>query len=384
MKILLSVNGRFHFFDLAKSLKLNGNEVKLITTYPKYKVREWSFINSEIITFFSLEILKRLVAPRLITYRSIFQYYHKRVFDLITSIYISEKYDIFVGLSGNCERSFIKAQKKGLKTVLHTGSTHIAYQQETFIKQHELIGLDYPKMSSKQYELILREYQLADIIVVPSKHVQQTFEDNGIHKDKLRVNNYGTDLTKFRSVIRNTGDKFRIISVGSVNYLKGVHHLVEAFVQANVKNSELIFVGKIRPEIKEYTEKVLASCENIRFIGHRPQAELYKYYSNANLFALASMDEGLSLVLIEAMACGLPILAYNNTGAADVVKNGISGKVIMKFDVSSLAKEILAFSEMGAQLKIMGKNARKSVVNGYAWSDFGKREVNIYKSILNV
>ena len=89
-------------------------------------------------------------------------------------------------------------------------------------------------------------------------------------------------------------------------------------------NFELWHVGVIDNEMKPYIEKF--KSKKIVFKGTQRQEELYKFYSQGSVFILPSIQDGFGMVIFQAMACGLPVILSENTGAYDVItKDGEEG-----------------------------------------------------------
>jgi glycosyltransferase involved in cell wall biosynthesis len=225
----------------------------------------------------------------------------------------------------------------------------------------------------------IKEYSLADYISVPSKHVKRTFVNYGIDKNKIIHNPYGVDLSKF-SKVESCSEKFIIIACGAVSLFRGAHYLIEAFYGLNMKNAELCFIGGIREEMLVFINKY--KHKNIKFLGHKSQNELYKYYSQGSLLCITSMDEGLAMVIPQAMACGLAIFATDNTGADDMVKDGVEGKIIDSFSVDSIQKALLWAYNNQDEVSRMGLRAKNTVSSGFSWHDYSDRALDCYSKIL--
>jgi glycosyltransferase involved in cell wall biosynthesis len=124
------------------------------------------------------------------------------------------------------------------------------------------------------------------------------------------------------------------------------------------------------PYIKKFNRKGLI------FKGHIPQHDLYKYYSQGNIFALMSIQDGFGMVLVQAMSCGLPIITTVNTGGPDLItKNGNQGFILNIRDVDGLIENITYIYENNLSYE-MGQSAKLRVSQGYTWEDYGNRYYN--------
>jgi glycosyltransferase involved in cell wall biosynthesis len=235
-------------------------------------------------------------------------------------------------------------------------------------------------------ETELKEYELADYICVPSEFARKSFLDLGFDKNKIVKIPYGVDLKNFRPVIKKNNlsiskKKFIIISTGSISVRKGSIYLLKAFKELNILNSELIFVGPIDDEVKKLLTK-FASIENIKFYKKQPQGNLSAFYNKADVFVLFSLEEGLSMVQAQAMACGLPVICTYNTGGSEIVDNGVNGFILPIRDIDLLKKKILILYKDRVLLKKMKHNSYIKAQKFLSWDCYGENIIKFYKKVL--
>jgi starch synthase len=218
--------------------------------------------------------------------------------------------DVFIGMSGICLRSALTARKKyGAQIVIERGSQHILSQQQIL---RDIIGhggkVDLVPMWMIKREL--ESYSIADRISVPSQEALESFVKNGIGRDRLVRNPYGVNIVDFPPTPQPQNAQPRIIFVGNWSYQKGVDILVNAWM--DLAEVELMHVGSIG-------DAPPPDRANFRSIGVVEQKDLKKYYSQADLFVIASRQEGLALVQAQALACGLPLVCTTRTGGRDLL-----------------------------------------------------------------
>ena len=221
-------------------------------------------------------------------------------------------------------------------------------------------------------------YSEADYISIPSSFAKQTYIEKGIAPEKLVQIPYGVDLTNFRQ-IQKKDDIFRMIFVGSLSLRKGVHYLLEPVSELRLKNEELLLIGYESKEIKSFMEKYK---ECYRYIGKVPHLELHKYLSQGSVFVLPSIEEGLAMVIPQAMACGLPIICTTNTGGADIIRDGKEGFIIPIRDVNALKEKILYLYEHEETREFMSELALKRAKE-FTWDVYGNKLIAAYKEIVN-
>ncbi|MEK7479007.1 MAG: glycosyltransferase family 4 protein, partial [Patescibacteria group bacterium] len=287
-----------------------------------------------------------------------------------------------------------RAKKMGMKTVLERGSTHIEYQRDTLREEYDIHGVPLAKRDLPRPQIIakeLKEYEEADRIAVPSTFVKRTFLQKGIPEEKLMVNPYGVNLSSFRKVPKED-NVFRVIFAGGMSLRKGVHYLLQGFAEANLPNSELVLLGGMNEELKSFFKKygVRGSTSQggrtspvIRYMGHVPQRELHKYYSQASVFAICSIEEGLALVQAQAMACELPLICTPNTGGEELIRDGQEGFIIPIRDVDALKEKLTYLYEHPEVCHVMGQRARERARHGFSWQEYGERAERFYEHIIS-
>jgi glycosyltransferase involved in cell wall biosynthesis len=393
MKVIISVGGRFHAFNLAQELLKRDALKFIITSYPKFITKKWGLPDDKVKSVFIKEILERgyYNLPEFLKNLYNPQFFITEIFDKLASRKL-EKADIFVGWSSFSLHTLRKAKNMGMITILDHGSSHIEYQRDILKEEYEILGikpkpyyLPHPKIVEKE----LREYEEADYICLPSLFAKRTFLEKGIPEDKILHIPYGVDLSNFKQIPKED-DLFRVIFVGAMSLQKGVHYLLQAFSELNLPNPELWLIGPMTDEMKPFFEKYKITRQNrrmyvdskIKYFGFIPQIELYKYYSQCSVFVLNSIQDGFGMVILQAMSCGLPVILTENTGGYDIVRDGIDGFIIPIRDVEKLKEKILYLYENPEICKQMGQNAKERVKSGFTWEDYGNKIYENYQKIL--
>jgi len=208
-----------------------------------------------------------------------------------------------------------------------------------------------PAWKLKRKEL---EVQLADHIFVASSISQKSLVDFGVNPAKISVISYGAPLEYFHPQPKDC-QKFRALYVGRIEPRKGIHYLLQAWASLQLPLAELWLVG-----INEFPAGWLDRySDRFRYVPSVPHAELNEYYSAADVLVFPSLVEGFGLVLLEAMACGIPVITTPNTAGPDIITDGVEGFIIPIRDVEALAEKIEWCSEHMLELAEMGRAARR-------------------------
>ena len=385
MKVIVSCGGKFHAFHLAEQLDKRGHLYKLLTTFysqrrgflPEFRKDKEKITLSKVMTNIIPELIgkgfNKIPGVKNLTNWS---YYSMQLFDNWAKNQIDEC-DLFVGWSGMSSNALKRAKSFGAITVIERGSAHILDQKEILEDEYNRYGIKIRPISDLMIEKELSEYCEADYISIPSKFARQTYIERGISPERLIQVPYGVNLSAFYP-IANNDDIFRVVFVGGLTFRKGVHYLLDAFYQLRLKNAELLLIGTLSPEIKPFLRKY----EGVyKYIGTVPHLELYKYLSKGSVFVLPSLEEGLALIIPQAMACGLPIICTTNTGGADIVRDGTDGYIVPIRDVEALKEKITYLYKNEDRRNFMSKMVLKRIQE-FTWDSYGEKIAQEYIRLL--
>ncbi|MFB2773247.1 glycosyltransferase family 4 protein [Pelatocladus sp. BLCC-F211] len=221
-----------------------------------------------------------------------------------------------------------------------------------------------------------QEIQLADHIFVASSFTRKSLLDVGVQPEKISVIPYGSPIQYFQPQTK-TDQVFRTLFVGRVAPGKGIHYLLKAWQELQLSEAELLLVG-----INEFPKNWLSQYRDIfRYVPSVPHASLNEYYSSANVLVFPSLLEGFGLVLLEAMACGIPIITTTNTAGPDIITDGVEGFIIQIRDVEALKEKLEWCYCHPQELAEMGRAARRKAEQ-LTWDLYRKKLGSKIKMIL--
>lgn len=264
-----------------------------------------------------------------------------------------------------------RARGLGIPTVLDRTNSHIVTQQELVRREYAEQGLGSRGAwrSEAAVGRGVAEYDLADRIVVLSSFARRTFLERGFDPARVIAVPPGVDLTGFTPRAA-ADDVFRVIYVGLSCLRKGTHHLLEAFASARMDGAELWLVGgmadEVRPHAALYPDGVVHK-------GYVPHAGLAEVLAGGTVLVLPSVEDGFGKVILEAMACGLPVIASTNTGGPDAVRDGFDGYIVPIREPDVLSARLRVLYEDRDLARRMGASARERVMHGFSWQDYAAR-----------
>lgn len=177
-----------------------------------------------------------------------------------------------------------------------------------------------------------------------------------------RVEVIPNPVTLYPDTVKEYHHSRRIIAVGRLHRQKGFDMLIDAFslVQKKCPQWSVSIFGGGEDE-KVLKQRILdAKMQDCIFINS-PTQDIYSEYQNSDFLVLSSRYEGFGLVLIEAMSCGIPCVAFDCPyGPKDVIEDGYNGLLVDNENVESLAEKILWMCNNPEKCEAMGVVARKS------------------------
>ncbi len=270
------------------------------------------------------------------------------------------------------------------------GKPFVLTQHNTFIEYDNLF--DHVERLN---DLAIGKQNLdsADKIIVISGATKEYVLRLGAKPKKVQVIYNGVDLARFKptavkreEIRRKHGipkDAIVALTVRRLVYKNGVDTLIDCANIAVKKNQRIVFlaVGK-GPDTNSVQLQVehLGIAENFKLAGFVSDEDLPSYYNAADLFVLPSKSgEGLPLVALEAMACGLPVVATNVGGIGEILMKNY-GKLVPPNQPESLAKAVL---ELGAaDFSTQRRELRALVEARFSWDANVERLAQIYEELI--
>jgi glycosyltransferase involved in cell wall biosynthesis len=379
MRVVLSTIGRFHTFDLARQIHRRGALTAIFSGYPWFRLKNEGLPKDKVKTFPYLHAPYMRFAPRSAAIRHWWEWHDAVRFDWHTARNLPPC-DVFCGLSGFAVRTSCVAKSRGAKHVCDRGSSHIRFQARILREEYERQGIPFPGIPPRAIAREEMEYESADVITVPSTFALNTFVECGVPRHKLRLVPYGVDLSAFYPCAQRNDHEFRVLFAGNVAVRKGVRDLLDAFLQLSCERKRLVFVGSISPEL-ESCFRQWRGDSRISALGKVSQPRLKEIMSASDVMVLPSVEEGLALVQAQAMACGCPVIASENTGASDLFTDGREGFIVPIRDPNAIAQRLQLLAD-SADLRLhMSKAALERVKSIGGWARYGEKMYELFSEL---
>ena len=174
--------------------------------------------------------------------------------------------------------------------------------------------------------------------------------------------------------------RFRVLLLNAISVRKGFFYAAEAIAQLNqqgVSDIEYWLVGQVDPEVQPALDRLTAAAPNVRVLGHIPHYELAGCISQCDIGVFPTIEEGFANAVPQTMACGVPVVATVNSGAGDVVSDGIEGFVVPIMSSAAIAEKVAWCRENRHRLPDMGDAAMRRV-RSRTWDDIAADMVQTF------
>lgn len=224
----------------------------------------------------------------------------------------------------------------------------------------------------------------ANKITTVAHSVAMELREYGLNSKDVEVIGNGVD-EKIFTPIKNKVDEKYILYSGRLDYRKGLFDLIESSKIICQVHPELSFVitgkgilvDKLKRRVNESGLK-----NNFNFVGFVSREKLIQLYQQATIYVLPSHYEGLPTVLLEAMACGCPVVATSVSGNLDVLTQDHDGILVPPKSPDKIAEAVLKLLDDEKMRNTLGINARNTIENRFTWSIISKKFLHFYNSLI--
>jgi glycosyltransferase involved in cell wall biosynthesis len=393
MKIIVSHSGKQHVNALLIGLlkhdflerfytSLAANKI-MTPQYFQQKLQKRYFKDvdgAKIIHFPFIFLLSRMIKSEYTSVRYAEKWYDGWVAQRLQK----EDYDILIGYE-NCNLvSFKTAKAQGKITILDMAAVHHQFQNPiltaagTYTPQYNIEYICQRKDEA---------YEYTDYVFALSKFAEQTMIEGGIPANRIYRTYLGINQTLFTpKIYKNTEgvrnkeeskeDILNLYFVGTMSHRKGLPFLI-SLLKNLINRGRNIHLTLIGP-IDDFDANALnePNCRYVPFLNH---PELVAMHHALDLFVFPSNIDSWAQVVIEAMACGSPILVSENTGAKDAVEQG-GGVVLPVGDLAAWTDAVESFYFNRNLIKTVGEQAA-TVAKQYSWESYHEQ---VYKAVSDI
>jgi glycosyltransferase involved in cell wall biosynthesis len=282
---------------------------------------------------------------------------------------------VFWGFQGSCHASLESARQSGKMAVCELATAHVVQARKILAEEARLQpewadsidNLYFPAEYEKRLE---EEPHRADLVVSASEFTSQTLLQSGIAAEKIRKLSLGFEAEHIHFSTEAKGFSSRplkLLFAGTITQRKGISYLLDAAESwAGGKEVELHLVGGIQGSGQAFRKRK-------HLVHYHPavsQAEMFRMYTEFDALILPTLFEGFGLVLVEAMAAGLPVIATSHSMAPDIVQQGRNGWIIPLRDSNAILESVSELRRLSDEnYSALRKSARQSALS-FTWEKF--------------
>jgi len=359
-------------FGLAQSLAELGNDVTIITSTGKAP-RE-KMITTEEHELYShdfkvkylptiLNIGENPIVP------SVFVHILKNDYDVVL---LQEDYQNI------CHLAYFASKLKGIPMILSTERT---YHPNNFAKRIALKILD------KTISKIVRNG--VDTVTAHCTAAKEfMIKELGVPRERIKVIPVGVDTNLFKPMRSDRqylkSDGLKILTIARLHKYKGLNYLIEAMrlISERIPDAKLYILGKGPEErnLKSFV-KNLNIDDVVKFLETPiPNHKMPELYAECDVYVQPSIVEPFGIAVLEAMACGKPVIGTKVGGIIDTIVDGETGFLVNPKDSKELAERVIMFNDQKLREK-MGRNARERAVKHFDWKEIAIQYLKLLKPL---
>jgi phosphatidylinositol alpha-mannosyltransferase len=199
----------------------------------------------------------------------------------------------------------------------------------------------------------------------------------------------GVDVERFSAPAAPLPDlddgRFNVLFVGRLEKRKGLRYLLRAFqrLKAARPDARVVVVGAYTQRQRQGYERWVeeAGLRDVVFAGYAPSDELPRYHHSAHVFCAPNTgNESQGIILLEAMAAGCPVVASNIDGFAEVMTDGVEGRLVRPKDPEALAGALLELAADPDLRRAMGERGRQRA-QAFSWDRVSRRVLSYYERL---
>ena len=264
---------------------------------------------------------------------------------------------------------------------------HTMYEQYT----HYVPG-DSPRLKHFVVDLVTGYCNLCDAVIAPSESVARLLVRRGV-KVPIEAIPTGVDAkafasgdgSAFRARIQIASDAFVVGHTGRLAPEKNLGFLADAVVRFLLSNDRAHFLVAGDGPSKEGIQRKFAQYglgSRIHLAGILNQKELAGAYRAMDVFAFASQTETQGMVLTEAMAAGVPVVAVDASGVREVVRDRVNGRLLPQEDLEEFASALRWIASLNPQMKKRLKAGIAETISEFAMPRTAKRVLTLYQDLI--
>ena len=335
IQLVADKNIKVLLFGIGRKIDYNNKNIKIILT-PQRKLLKIFFVIRQLA---QLIIIQPRKAYKLFNNYKVFSQSNSPINSLSKILpVLNHTPDIFhIQWAKSLSFWFFLKRLFGVKVILSLRGSHINYSPNS------------DKVLAKEYIAL---FPLVDKMHAVSKKIIINAERYGAKSEDIRVIYSSLDLKylkKFKKTFFDLHVPYKFLSVGRFHWVKGYHYCLKAIkaLKEDGKRVQYLIISKNKiSEELLYDISDMSLEKEVKIISSNSQDDVYRNMRDSDCLILPSVEEGISNVVLEAMAVGLPVISSNCGGMNEVIKDEINSFIFQNRDYNSLKTVMLKFIKL--------------------------------------
>ena len=239
-------------------------------------------------------------------------------------------------------------------------------------------GYDLTSWVEREGANVYRDlFREGELFLPISRHWAKRLVDLGCPEEKVVVHRMGVDCRAlpFRERALDSSGKVRLLSVARLVEKKGIEYAIEAVARLHADGLPIEYTvvgdGPLRPALKRRVAAFPGLESVVHLVGWKNQSEVAKALADSHILLVPSVtaadgdQEGIPVVLMEAMATGMPVVATRHSGIPELVEDGVSGYLAPERDADALADRIAQLAAAPSRWSEVGRSGRDAVLSNF-------------------
>lgn len=218
----------------------------------------------------------------------------------------------------------------------------------------------------------------SDSIIAVSESTKKEIERfEGSCSERIAVVPNGVAIPEMDKITKEN----KLLFVGRLTEVKGISILIESmkFTDPGIK-LDIVGSGPQKEDLIKLIHNIGLE-DRVKLLGSKPRHEVYQLMNQSKALVLPSFHESQGIVMLEANAHELPVIASQSSGISEYIINGVNGYLFEKGEPRALANRINMIFSQPRVARMIGKSGRIKMINNYRWNAIAKTTINIYKSV---
>jgi glycosyltransferase involved in cell wall biosynthesis len=383
--------------NMAEVFKKRGYDILVFTGLINDKKKRYS-VSTHVyrgIRVFRVNLHSRDLSP------DFFDFFHKEVETHFSDLLDRFSPDVihFHNIPGLSVGLIHIAKHRKIKTVLTLHDYWGICQKNTLLKQEGRVcddiseckdclstisGIRWNNLPIRmRKDFIFFQIQAVDTIICASRYVAKRYVEAGIDEKKICVIPCGINIERFSKIPREkVKSRIRFSYVGHLGRHKGIHVLVDALALLKKKDRiqiNIIGDGELRDYLKRKV-KAIGWDNSVRFWGKVDNQQIENVYRETDVLLVPSIwPEAFGIIIIEAMASGIPVIASRIGGIPEIIEDGKTGYLIEAGNAKELANKMSEFIAEPSKISLLGKNGFKKA-SAFSSENQANKSEDIYLS----